>query len=221
MNKVDMVIDAFVTGDYFIIFLVIILVILLVLVLALIKTREDYNELLNSEIKKNDIIEDSSVNKEDDSDLFDDLKLLMSSGNDDVIDENKPLIKQVDINSIQKYKDNALKYEELDEENAVISADELEKRAKERLENLGSTENQEAIQKYEEEQEKKAIISYEQLLKNASNITLSYKEEKSKEKDAPRINKIELSQKEVTGPEVYLQEEEFLKILKEFRISLE
>ena len=47
MKNIDKVIDAFVNGDYFIIFLIITLIILLVLVLALIKSREDYNELLN------------------------------------------------------------------------------------------------------------------------------------------------------------------------------
>ena len=50
MNKVDLVIESFVTSDYFIIFLVIVLVVLLVLILLLIKTREDYNELLTKEI---------------------------------------------------------------------------------------------------------------------------------------------------------------------------
>ena len=66
----------------------------------------------------------------------------------------------------------------------------------------------------------KAIISYEQLLKNASNITLSYKQEDMKDKEAPRVNKIEVEQKEVVGVENYLAEEEFLKILKEFRMTL-
>ena len=84
---------------------------------------------------------------------------------------------------------------------------------------LGESENQAVIAAYEEEQEKKAIISYEQLLKNAQNISLSYKEEKVDD-EAPKVNKIELEQKEVSKPDNYLEEEEFLKILKEFRISL-
>ena len=221
MNKIDRVIEAFVTGDYFIIFLVIILVILLVLVLALIKSREDYNELLNKEIKSNDSDDDIISDIADGDDILGDFKSLMASTKDDVIDENVPLIKQVDLDGIETFKSKAKEYESLDEENAVISASELEKRTKERQDTLGSNENQVAIEKYEEEQEKKAIISYEQLLKNASNITLSYKEEKKKDKNAPRINKIELEQKEVSAAEMYLKEEEFLKILKEFRISLE
>ena len=107
-----------------------------------------------------------------------------------------------------------------DEENAVISREELEKRAQERRDALGDTDNQIAIAQYEEEQEKKAIISYEQLLQNASNITLTYKEEENKKADAPKVTKVEVKEHEVTSPEVYLEQEEFLKILKEFRISL-
>ena len=39
--------------------------------------------------------------------------------------------------------------------------------------------------------------------------------------NAPKVNKIEIQEKEVTPPENYLKEEEFLSILKEFRLSLE
>ena len=217
MNNIDKVIDAFVSGDYFVIFLILTLAILIVLVLALIKSRGEYNELLSLEEereKKEDALKE--VNNDN---LLDDLDDLMATTKEDVIDEDKPIIKQISGDSLTAYNGIVDKYELEDEENAVISASELEKRTKERLETLGSTDNQEAIAKYEEEQEKKAIISYEQLLKNASNISLSYKEEKVS-KDAPKVNKIELEQKEVTGTENYLEEEEFLKILKEFRISL-
>ena len=88
------------------------------------------------------------------------------------------------------------------------------------MQELGVSENDAIIKKYEEEQEKKAIISYEQLLKNASNITLTYKEEETK-KGSPKINKIEVKEHEVTPAESYIDEEEFLKILKEFRLNLE
>ncbi len=217
MNNIDKVIDAFVTGDYFIIFLILTLAILIVLILALIKSRGEYNELLSyeeeRENKEKTIVEDNSNN------LLSELENLMATTNEEVIDENKPLIKQVDLSNVKTYDDEINAYEFQEEENAVISADELEKRTKERMETLGTNDNQVAIAAYEEEQEKKAIISYEQLLKNASNISLSYKEEKVS-KDAPKVNKIELEQKEVTGTENYLEEEEFLKILKEFRISL-
>ena len=224
MNKVDLVIESFVTSDYFIIFLVIVLVVLLVLILLLIKTREDYNELLTKEITfgNNKEKKQEEDNKEEDNkdDLLYDLEDLMASSKDDVFDENKPLIKQIDMSSVKTLEEKVKDYENIDEENAIISAEELNEKAKQRNEILGTNENQEAIAKYEEEQEKKAIISYEQLLKNASNVTLSYKEEKSKEKSAPKINKVEIEQKEITEAECYLEEEEFLKILKEFRVSL-
>lgn len=241
MRNIDKVLDTFVNGDYFIIFLVVTLVILLVLVLALIKSREEYNELLNRENERNnsndnniiktkivekeepDIIEEFNIDKtpHEDDDMMGDFKSLMASSEEDKFDENKPLIKQINIDGIKTYDKIVEEYENIDEENAIISADELEAKARERMDNLGISENQEIIAKYEEEQEKKAIISYEQLLKNASNITLSYKEEKQKSKNAPKINKIEIEQKEVSGSEIYLEEEEFLKILKDFRVSIE
>lgn len=215
MKNIDKVLEAFVNGDYFIVFLVVTLVILLVLVLALIKSREDYNELLMQEEKNA-----QKYNPDDDDDLLDDFKSLMANNEEDKIDEDRPLIKQIDLNDIKTL--NTIEgYESSEEENAVISAEELDKKTKERNKNLGSNENQEVIQKYEEEQEKKAIISYEQLLENASNFSLSYKEEKHKEKDAPKVNKVEVEQKEVSASQIYLEEEEFLKILKEFRVSLE
>ena len=217
MNNIDKVIDAFVTGDYFIIFLILTLAILIVLILALIKSRGEYNELLSyeeeRETKESPVIEDNSNN------LLSELEDLMATTKEEVIDEDRPLIKQIDVKNVKTYNNIIDDYEYQEEENAVISAEELEKRTKERKEALGTNDNQVAIAKYEEEQEKKAIISYEQLLKNASNISLSYKEEKVS-KDAPKVNKIEVEQKEVTGTENYLEEEEFLKILKEFRISL-
>lgn len=217
MNNIDKVIDAFVTGDYFIIFLILTLAILIVLILALIKSRGEYNELLSyeeeRESRESPFIEDNSNN------LLLELENLMATTKEEEFDEDKPLIKQIDVKNVKTYNNIIDDYEFQEEENAVISAEELEKRTKERKEALGTNDNQVAIAAYEEEQEKKAIISYEQLLKNASNISLSYKEEKVS-KDAPKINKIKVEQKEVTGTENYLEEEEFLKILKEFRISL-
>ena len=218
MNNIDKLIDTFVTGDYFIIFLVITLMILVVLILALIKSREEYNDLLTS--ANNNKFDNKKEIPEYKDDMMEELSNLMAIDKNDIIDENKPLVKQIDVPSVKTYDDVINDYENSEEENAVISAEELEKRTKERLETLGTNENREAIEKYEEEQENKAIISYEQLLKNASNISLSYKDEKNV-KGAPKIQKIEVNQKEVSTPEIYLEEEEFLKILKEFRISLQ
>lgn len=294
-NSIDMFLDTFVSGDFFIVFLAIMVVVLLVLIIALAKSRESYEKLLlessdpkydleniknsnmvtnnytlnnidkrfpstqniedNSSYTKNnynqnysnhiendvlssteirntipdtiksEYIEDYSVEANNINDLLglksnnDSLSDLLASKKDDVIDENKPLIKQVDLSKIKTYDEVVSEYEDIDEESAVISADELAIRTKERMETLGTNNNQVMIEKYEEEQETKAIISYEQLLKNASNISLSYKEE-SRAPGAPKINKIEISEHEVLEADNYIAEEEFLNILKDFRASL-
>ena len=209
MTSLDMFIDTFVNGDYFIVFLAIIFIIVVVLVVALIKTREEYNELLDN-AEKEEI-------KEQEGDLFSDL---LATSKEEIMDEDKPLIKQIDTSSLKTLDDEINEYEFDEEENAIISAEELATKTQERIDELGSTSNQAVIDKYEAEQENKAIISYEQLLKNASNISLSYKEEKTEE-NAPKVNKVEVHSKEVSAPENYLAEEEFLRILKEFRINLE
>lgn len=233
MANVDKVLEIFMDGNYFIIFLLLIVIVLIVLVLCLIKSREEYNELLRYTTREdyldNPPAEEKTSSKEmevfesmkeDELDIFSDFDSLKATSEDDIIDENKPLIKQIDIPKIKTYDDIINEYEMNEEECAVISASELERVKKDRMNELGVSDNRQIIEKYEEDQEKKAIISYEQLLKNAQNITLSYVEEEKKEEDAPRINKIEVTQKEVSEPENYLEQEQYLKILKEFRLSL-
>lgn len=235
MENFDKFLETFMTGDFFLIFLILMLIILLVLVLALVKTRSEYLEMVRREQEKIDLeskfkkqVEEpkkvTEVKKDEkvieEPDILDELNNLMATSKEDMIDENKPLVKQIDVPNVKNYDDIIEEYENGEEENAVISTEELEKVTRQRMEDLGMNDNQVAIQKYEEEQEKKAIISYEQLLKNASNITLTYKEEKNK-KGAPKVNKIEVQEKEVTQAVSYVAEEEYLKILKEFRLSLE
>ena len=238
MENFDKFLETFMTGDFFLIFLILMLIILLVLVLALVETRSEYLEMVRREQEKIDLeskfkkpvqVEEvksiAEVKKEEkvteeEPDLLDELNKLMATSKEDMIDENKPLVKQIDVPNVKTYDDIIEDYENGEEENAVISTEELEKVTRQRMEDLGMNDNQVAIQKYEEEQEKKAIISYEQLLKNASNITLTYKEETNK-KGAPKVNKIEVQEKEVTQAVSYVAEEEYLKILKEFRLSLE
>ena len=236
MENFDKLLETFMTGDFFLIFLVLMLIILVTLILALIKTRSEYLEMVRREQDKIDLesrfkkpvdetkpLETKVVEehkKEEELDILDELNSLMATSKEDVMDENKPLVKQIDLPNVKTYDDVIEEYENGEEENAVISTEELEKVARQRMENLGMNDNQVAIQKYEEEQEKKAIISYEQLLKNASNITLTYKEETNK-KGAPKVNKIEVQEKELTQAVSYVAEEEYLKILKEFRLTLE
>ncbi len=231
MDNLNDFMDLFMTGDYFLIFLVLMFVIFLVLIMALIKTRMQYLEIVNENKLKqekvsindkivNSKIDDNITKIEDDGDILDDLDNLIAQTKEDTIKENEPLYTQVNIPQVKTYDDIINDYEASEEEEAVISSEELEKKTKERMDSLGLNDNQVAIQKYEEEQEKKAIISYEQLVKNASNISLLYKEEDIGN-GAPKVNKIEIQEKEVTPPENYLKEEEFLSILKEFRLSLE
>ena len=237
MKNFDNFLETFMTGDFFLIFLVLMLIILVTLVLALIKTRSEYLEMVRREQEKIDLeskfkkpveevkpletktVEEPKKVETEEPDILDELNSLMATSKEDVMDENKPLVKQIDLPNVKTYDDVIEEYENGEEENAVISTEELEKVTRQRMENLGMNDNQVAIQKYEEEQEKKAIISYEQLLKNASNITLTYKEETNK-KGAPKVNKIEVQEKEVTQAVSYVEEEEYLKILKEFRLSL-
>ena len=49
MKEFDSFLEAFMTGDYFLIFLILMLIILLVLVLALVKTRTEYLEMVRRE----------------------------------------------------------------------------------------------------------------------------------------------------------------------------
>ena len=237
MENFDKFLETFMTGDFFLIFLILMLIILVTLVLALVKTRNEYLEIVRREQEKIDLeskfkkpveevkpletkMEEPKKEDKEEFDILDELNSLMATSKEDVIDENKPLVKQIDLPNVKTYDDVIEEYENGEEENAVISTEELEKVTRKRMEDLGMNDNQVAIQKYEEEQEKKAIISYEQLLKNASNITLTYKEETNK-KGAPKVNKIEVQEKEVTQAVSYVAEEEYLKILKEFRLTLE
>lgn len=231
MENFNEFMEIFMTGDYFLVFLVLMLMIFAVLVMALIKTRMQYLEVINMEKNKpkeisiNDKVVKSKVDDniekiEEDSDILDDLDKLIAQTKEDTIKENEPLLSQVSVPQVKTYDDVINDYEANEEEEAVISREELEKKTKDRMNSLGLNDNQVAIQKYEEEQEKKAIISYEQLIKNANNISLTYTEEDIGS-GAPKVNKIEVQEKEVTPPENYLKEEEFLSILKEFRLSLE
>lgn len=212
MENFTRFLEAFVNEDAFLLFLIFMLVIILLLVVALFKTRKEYLDLMNKD--------EHLVLERNDKDDYT-LDSLRATSADDVIKENETFIKKVDIPTIETYDDIIEKYEASEEENAVISSDELERKKQERMDELGVSDNQAIIQKYEDEQERKAIISYEQLVKNASNIRLTYEEEEPKTSSAPKVNKIVVEEKEITPCENYIKEEEFLKILKEFRLKLE
>ena len=203
MEQLSEFITTFTSGNLFLIFIALMVIILVVLVVALFKMKKEYTieETDNNEDKDilGDIIADSKM---------DTVEAFKS-------EETKPFMIP-----IQMDYDNIDDYEASEEENAVISTDELEQKTKERMEALGINDNQAMIQKYEDEQEKKAIISYEELLKNAANITVTYTEEKTKA-GSPRVNKIEVQDHVIEKVETYISEEEFLRMLKEFRVKLE
>ena len=52
MENFDKFLETFMTGDFFLIFLILMLIILLVLVLALVKTRTEYLEIVRREQEK-------------------------------------------------------------------------------------------------------------------------------------------------------------------------
>ena len=82
MKEFDSFLEAFMTGDYFLIFLILMLIILVVLVLALVKTRNDYMEVITREEKKLDspeFLEDltslkTSMKDEEEKDIFESIK---------------------------------------------------------------------------------------------------------------------------------------------------
>ena len=99
MANVDKVLEIFMDGNYFIIFLLLIVIVLIVLVLCLIKSREEYNELLRYTTRE-DYLDNPPVEtetsskemevfesmKEDELDIFSDFDSLKATSEDDIID---------------------------------------------------------------------------------------------------------------------------------------
>ena len=87
-----------------------------------------------------------------------------------------------------------------------------------------------AVNEYENEQERKAIISYDELLKNASSLTINYEDEPAVDGVKVRKVEIEKSDKPLQNDKTpkldnrsfysYEREEEFLRVLKQFRANL-
>ena len=138
MENFDKFLETFMTGDFFLIYLILMLIILLVLVLALVKTRTEYLEMvrreqekinLESKFKKPVQVEEAKPTievkaeekvTEEEPDLLDELNKLMATSKEDMIDENKPLVKQIDVPNVKTYDDIIEDYENGEEENAVI-----------------------------------------------------------------------------------------------------
>lgn len=211
------------SDNYFILFLSIMVMILIVLVIALVKTRRDFYE--SKENLEDDLLKNIMYNTNNERSQV--IKTINNTNNDEKIINNinkeEKTIKDVidkPLPVIEDYYSIIDKYENSEEESAVISTDELLKRTEELHSEMGVSDNQAMIEKYEEEQENKAIISYEQLLKNASKITLTYSDEKNEE-GCPLVKKVEVKNIDVGEARSYIEEEKFLEILKNFRTSLE
>ena len=129
------------------------------------------------------------------------------------------LVSQEEVSKIEDTINPIEAYEKDEEKNAVISTKELENIEKERNELYGVENNAKLIEEYETEQENKAIISYSELLKNAKSLELNYIETPREEEDGPVIKQVEIKEQPLKGVS-YAAEEEYLRILKEFRKNL-
>ena len=225
MDKIINFLYVFFNGDFFIVIIVALILILLVVLVGLIKTQKENDRLVeeSNALKENAIKEINNTEiQEQKEEIFeiDDINKSIEEKIDDSIleekaletfDESSPIIEEA-LNPIEAY--------ELDEEaNAVISTKELESIESERNKLYGTENNAKLIEEYETEQENKAIISYSELLKNAKGIELEFIEKPKEDEDAPVVKQVEIKDQPLKGVN-YTAEEEYLRILKEFRDEL-
>ncbi len=130
----------------------------------------------------------------------------------------KPVNKiEIEKEEIDEYTD----YEREQEEQAIISARELENKINTMKETGEFEQHQEELRKYEQELENKAIISYDELLSRASDGIVSYESEEKL--GGISIGKVDTKQIETvreTNEKPYYKEEAFLEAMKEFRRAL-
>lgn len=183
--------SVFFSDQILFILLIVLTIILVILIMYLIKVDKHEKSKVSEEILSENDILDINEEKENSLDLF-----------ESIIPDN-------------------------DEESAIISADELMKASQNLSEKL-NIDTSKIIDMYESEQEKKAIISYDELLKNAASLNIKYEEPKVMDMTEPVIKKIEVNTNNTIKTEIestnkvisYIEEEEFLKALKKFRLDL-
>lgn len=130
----------------------------------------------------------------------------------DVVNENLEL-------TVNNQENEVMNFENEQEEKAIISADELDKRLDEMKIDGTMDDHEKEIERYESEQEEKAIISYDELLKRASTGYINYEERE--DLGGLTVSKVDFNKaEEVKVNNKYLKEETFLQSLKEFRKSL-
>ena len=215
-------------GEYFIIFIAVLMIIIASIIIYLIKLQitssfNEYDEEEQEEVKEvkekkeieKPILVQSQFNFNNEE--LDNNEFVVS---DDVLEKTQELKEIVeDISKIEnKEYEHIEQYEKEQEENAIISYEELSQR-KSDIETGKIVLDDETTKNYEEEQEEKAIISYEELLEKASGTVLASKDESVPGIKITRVAPVNKGESlEITRP--YYKEEEFLRTLKEFRASL-
>lgn len=212
-------------GEYFIIFIAVLMIIIASIIIYLIKLQitnsfNEYDEEEQEEVKEKKEIEKPILVQSQfnfNNEELDNNEFVVS---DDVLEKTQELKEIVeDISKIEnKEYEHIEQYEKEQEENAIISYEELSQR-KSDIETGKIVLDDETTKNYEEEQEEKAIISYEELLEKASGTVLASKDESVPGIKITRVAPVNKGESlEITRP--YYKEEEFLRTLKEFRASL-
>lgn len=215
-------------GEYFIIFIAVLMIIIASIIIYLIKLQitSSFNEYEEDEVeKRKEVKEKKEIEKpilvqsqfNFNNEELDNNEFVVS---EDVLEKTQELKEIVeDISKIEnKEYEHIEQYEKEQEENAIISYEDLLQR-KSDIENGKIVLDDETTKNYEEEQEEKAIISYEELLEKASGTVLASKDESIPGIKITRVAPVNKGESlEITRP--YYKEEEFLRTLKEFRASL-
>lgn len=218
MQNFNAFLDMFFSSQYFIVVVAVLAIILLMLLIYLIKLQYSYKgPSIKQDEEQIDLVEEVIKSVNENSVL--DLDSLNNTQANLILDLKANPEEHIINNEIIAPKINPIEqYELAEEENAIISTKDLEKIEKERDEYYGKENNAKLIEEYEQNQEQKAIISYDELLRNASLLEVNYIE-KPREEGAPIIKQVEIKEQPLKGVS-YTAEEEYLKILKEFRNNL-
>ena len=204
-------IELLVRGDFFLIFLLVIALVIVATIIYLIKLQLDEKVYFDDEYdNEEEIFKVNSTDKE----MNEDIKPIKQIKQERFNFEEEPKVEDKKYDYIKSYEDEQ-------EEMAIISASELERRIKEMKDNNEYETHEKRIEEYEEEQENKAIISYEELLRRASMNTISYESEENV--GGIKIGKVDTNKIETyseTNDKPYYKEEAFLQSLKEFRRAL-
>ena len=237
MGEFTNLLYVFFNGDFFVVIIVALILILSVVLVGLIKVQRENERLIeeSNALKENVVKEVEEDTKEKEEVLLE--ANVEKNINESLSKEETPkeeaVVKEEIVEEVKEELEKPLEEEklevdvinpieayELDEEaNAVISTKELENIEKERNELYGTENNAKLIEEYETDQENKAIISYSELLKNAQGLELEYIEKPKEDDNAPVVKQVDLKDQPLKGVN-YAAEEEYLRILKEFRNNL-